>query len=112
VGALLATLPFIVLLVAAALWAERRYARFDRLPGHYDWRGRATCMGSRQAITLVVPALFALILLVMSLITILFPPEQQSGSLIPAVLLAGLTLLVAYALILWLTERWVSAQDR
>ena len=44
----------IALLLAAAVWTDRRYARFARLPTHFDLRGRADAFGPRMVILWVV----------------------------------------------------------
>ena len=107
---LLAALPFAFILVVSGLWAERRYRRFRELPGHYGLGGHVTRMGSRRAITVAIPLLFALFLVVFSLTPLLVPPENQNGSIVPGVIFSGVVMVAAYGLVVWLTERWVSRQ--
>lgn len=104
------TLPFAAILLAAGIWAERRYGDFAELPGHYGFGGHVTRMGPRRLITLVMPFLFVLFLVAISLTPLLVPPENQNGSLVPGVIFAGVVMVLSYAFVLWLTERWVRAR--
>ena len=104
------TLPFAAILLAAGIWAERRYRDFAELPGHYGLDGKVTRMGSRRTITLAIPILFALFLVVFSLTPLLVPPENQTGDALSGLLFAGVVMVLSYAFVLWLTERWVRAR--
>ena len=107
---LLATVPFVAVLLASGRWANRRYARFDELPGHYDIRGRATTMAPRRVMAWMLPVLFSIVLVAIAIFTALVPPEYRNGDPLIGILVGGLGLLAGHALVLWLTERWANRQ--
>ena len=108
---LVVTLPFVALLLLSGAWANRRYARFDEIPGHYDFRGDPTRMSPRGMMVWLMPAVFSFALIVINAASVLSPPEIRKGSPILNALFMGVLLLGAQALLLWLTERWARQQD-
>ena len=104
------TLPFVVFLLASGVWANRRFTRFEELPGHYDFRGNPTRMAPRSVMVWMLPILFSFLLVGNAAIFALAPPEAVNGNAITGVLLIAVILTAAQALVLWLTERWASKQ--
>ena len=107
---LAAALSFICMLIGSGVWASRRYARFDQLPGHYDFGGRPTRMQSRRLMVWMLPVLFSLTLAAISLVPMLVPPNLVNGDPMIGVIIAGLGLVGAQVFVLWLTERWARSQ--
>ena len=108
---LLVSLPFVVILLASGVWASRRFACFDQLPGHFDIRGRVTRMAPRRTMVWMLPVLFSLVLVFLALVTQGIPPEVRNGSPVTGALIGGITLVAAQFFVLWLTDRWARQQD-
>ena len=102
-----ATLLF---LIASGLWAERRFADFQKLPMHYGFSGKPTYYGSRSvAIWLPTVILIAVIVLNASLIYVL-DSDQISGDPHFGVMLSCTVIAAAQVFILWLHTRWANRQ--
>ena len=71
----LATVPFVAVLLASGRWANRRYARFDELPGHYDIRGEATRMAPRAQMAWLMPVVSSIVLVAIAIA----PPSYSVG---------------------------------
>lgn len=109
-AALVLTLPFVAVLLYSGAWADRRYRRFDKLPGHFDFHGKATRMTPRRTMAWLLPVIFSLSLIAVALIAALAPPEMRNGEAWPGVLVGGAALVAGQAFVLWLTERWARRQ--
>ena len=107
---LLISLPFVGVLLASGAWASRRFARFEQLPGHFDFRGRATRMAPRRVMVWMLPILFSAMLVFITLLTEMVPPEYRNGDPLVGALIGGVSLVGAQALVLWLTDRWARRQ--
>lgn len=103
--------PFLLLIMLSGLWANQRFKRFDRLPGHFDISGKATYLAPRSVIIWYIPISLAALLIAITLAGILIPGELQNGDAVTGVVFGGVCILGAQILILWLTERWASLQD-
>ncbi|MBU1253436.1 hypothetical protein Q9K01_03295 [Qipengyuania sp. DY56-A-20] len=103
-------MPFVGLLLLSGLWAGRRYARFEQLPGHYDIAGNPTRMAPRRTMVWMLPMLFSLVLLTIATFTALIPREMQNGEPAIGALFGGVSLVAAQMFVLWLTERWARRQ--
>ena len=109
-GSFLAAFPFAVILIASGFWANSRFARFDRLPSHFNIRGEADAFAPRRLMAWALPILFSLILLAIPVLVIVLPPEAQHGDPLPGVVLGGTSLVGAEIFVLWLTVRWARKQ--
>lgn len=107
---LFVSLPFVAILLASGVWASRRFARFDKLPGHFDFRGRVTRMAPRRTMVWMLPVLFSALLVFLALVMQGIPPELRNGSPVTAALIGGITLVAAQFFVLWLTDRWAGRQ--
>lgn len=107
---LFVSLPFVAILLASGVWASRRFARFDELPGHFDFRGRVTRMAPRRTMVWMLPVLFSALLVFLALVMQGIPPELRNGSPVTAALIGGITLVAAQFFVLWLTDRWAGRQ--
>ena len=96
----------IALLLASGAWTDRRYRQFDRIPGHYDFRGRATRLDPRRQMAWLLPVLFSLMIAGFIVLVSVVPPEMQNGDPSMGLALICVTLLGAQALVLWLLSRW------
>lgn len=103
--------PFVLLIMASGLWANRRFRRFKRLPGHFDITGKATYLAPRSLIIWYIPIVLSTVLIAIALAGVLVPRELQNGDAVTGVVLGGVCILGAQMLILWLTERWASRQN-
>lgn len=107
---LLVSLPFIVTLLYSGLWTSRRYARFNKLPGHYDITGRPTRMAPRRTMVWLLPILFSFSLAVIALLTLVIPKSMQNGDPTIGVIVGGVGLLGGQLFVLRLTEKWARSQ--
>lgn len=100
----------IVALLASGWWTNRRYRRFDRLPGHYGLTGRATRMDSRKVMAWLLPVVFSLVIAGIAGLQMAMPAEAHRGD--PSILLTlmPMILLGAQGLVLWLLHRWAARQ--
>ena len=103
-------LPFVGLLLLSGLWASRRYARFERLPGHYDMAGNPTRMAPRHTTVWMLPIIFSLVLLAIVTFTIVLPREMLNGDPAIGAFVGGVCLSGAQVFVLWITERWALRQ--
>ncbi len=103
-------LPFVGLLLLSGLWASRRYARFEQLPGHYDITGNPTRMASRATMVWMLPIAFSCVLLAIATFTVVLPREMLNGDPAIGALVGGVCLFAAQLFVLWLTERWAQRQ--
>ncbi len=108
---LAATLPFVAVLLLSGLWANRRYRSFERLPAHFDIRGKADAYASRRTMVWMLPTLFSIMLVAIALFTIFLPRELQNGDPVVGVLVVGLALAGAQVFVLRLTESWARGQS-
>ncbi len=112
-GALVVALgvPTILLLLLSGLWADRRFAKFDELPAHYDFKGRPTRFASRRLMVWLTPFVFVSGLAITLLPMWLVPPEMQNGNPVTGAVLVCVVLLAGQGVILWLHDRWAKAQN-
>lgn len=110
----LGAMAFAALSIATLLWSgwwtDRRYARFDRIPGHYDFKGRATRLDPRRQMAWLLPVVFSVLIAGYGALFYLLPAELQNGDPSDGLLLVSLVLLATQALILWLLARWARSQ--
>lgn len=97
----------ITILLASAVWADRRYRGYDRLPVHFDWRGRADAFGPRKVIVWLVPGIFAVTLAGIAVLMLWLPREMQNGDPSVGIAVATLAMIGGQAFALWLLDRWV-----
>lgn len=109
IGTMAVVVIAIVMLLGSGFWTDRTYRRFDELPGHYDFKGRPTRMAPRRVMAWLTPVVFSLMLAVMA-IAIASLPRAIQNSPDAGIIFASLTFLGAQGLILWLLQRWASAQ--
>lgn len=98
----------IVLVFSAAWQTDRRYRRFERLPTHFDLRGRADAFGPRHAIVRIVPAILVSTLVSIAAIMVLVPRDMQNGDPVVGILVASVAVLSAQASTMWLLARWAA----
>ncbi len=99
-------------LLASGWWTNRRYRRFDRLPGHYDFTGKATRMDSRKVMAWLLPAMFSLVIAAMAGLQLAIPAEAHKGDPSTPLYLIPTILIGAQGLVLWLLHRWAARQPR
>lgn len=100
----------IMVLLASGWWTNTAYARFDQLPGHYDWRGRATRMERRSVMAWLLPVVFSVTLAALMVMLILLPAEMTNGDPSVGLYVAATSLVGAQGSVLWLLSRWAKAQ--
>ena len=110
-SAITLVLPFIAVLLASGAWAARRFAAFEQLPGHFDFKGRASRLTPRNVMVWMLPGLFSVMLSVSAAAMAAIPRAYQNGDPSTGILIAGLSFLAAQGFVLWLTDRWARQQD-
>ena len=100
----------IAALLASGLWTELRFASFEKLPAHYDFRGEPTRYSSRSVMAWLLPCVFSIMLVVVTVAMSAIPEEVRNGDPLGGVIVCCATFLVAQALILWLHTRWAQRQ--
>ena len=100
----------VLLLLLSGWWTNRAYARFDKLPGHYDWRGRVTRMERRAVMAWLLPVMFSVVLIVMMVLLIVLSPDMVNGDPSVGLYLVSATLLGSQAGVLFLLSRWAKQQ--
>ena len=102
----------IALLLGSAIWTNRRYARFDKLPGHFDIRGRPTCFFPRAVVAWLLPLVFTITAVVLVFVVMVIPQSETREATLYFVAMNCLILLAAQAFVLCLIERWARSQDQ
>tara|TARA_B100000678_G_scaffold89394_1_gene74273 strand:- start:1539 stop:1886 length:348 start_codon:yes stop_codon:yes gene_type:complete len=94
----------------AARWADRRYARFERLPGLFGITGKVARLDPRRVTLFLYPALAATIL-AFGLVLVLasgLPTHGNLKGVFPAI---GLGFMCSMAFHLWMIDRWAQRQS-
>ena len=99
----------VFLCFVAATWADRRYARFDHLPGLFGITGKVARLDPRRVTLYLYPVLAAVILTLGAVLPIAFGLPTQ-GNLVGPFLAIGIGFVCAMAWHLWMIERWARAQ--
>ena len=102
--------PTILFLVGSAFWMNRRYRRFDRLPGHFDFKGRPTRLDPPWVMVWLVPLSLAVMMAAIMFSLWFVPAEMQNGDPRVGIAIAALGLSGSQAFIIWLVERWAKQQ--
>ncbi|MXO89429.1 hypothetical protein [Pontixanthobacter aquaemixtae] len=100
----------ILLLLLSGWWTNSTYARFDKLPAHYDWKGRATRMERRAVMAWLLPVMFSIILVTMIVLLIALSPDMVNGDPSVGLYLVSATLLASQASVLWMLSRWAKSR--
>ena len=100
----------VIALVWSGFWANKRFADFDQLPGHFDFAGRATRLSPRRTMVWLLPIMFSVMMVVMSAAPYLVKSEYRNGDPLLGLVITAIALLGAQAFILWLTDRWAKQQ--
>ncbi|MDC0886561.1 DUF1648 domain-containing protein [Altererythrobacter sp.] len=108
--ALVVMVAAILFLCGSAIWTDQRYSRFDQIPAHYDFRGRATRFAPRTFMAWLVPALLSFILLGFPLLAIFIPAEMQNGDPTTGLIVMSLIFVGTQFFVLWLLGRWARTQ--
>ena len=103
-------LPFVVALMLSGVWASNRFASFDKLPSHFDLRGKADRFAPRGVMVWMLPVLFSLMLVGTAAAFLLVPQHMQNGDQVPGVIFSGCVLVAAQVFVLWLTVRWAQGE--
>ncbi|TNE56732.1 MAG: hypothetical protein EP341_04530 [Sphingomonadales bacterium] len=102
----------ITMLLYSGYWTDRTYARFERIPGHYDFHGNATRLTPRRQMAWLIPVIFSVILAVFTVLFELIPADMQNGDPSIGLVFSSVVLVSAQGLILWLLSRWARSQDQ
>lgn len=96
----------IAVLIYSGWWTDRRYARFDQIPAHYNLRGEATRLTSRSQMAWALPVGFSMMIFGFTAIFGLMPAEYQDDDPNAVLVFVCIILLGAQGLTLWLLGRW------
>ena len=99
-----------LILIALAVWADRRFAGYDRLPRQFGFTGKATAYGPRWVIIWVLPVMFVGMLLMFAFLPGILPPENVNGDPDTGLKIASLVLPCSQIFVLWLLVRWARGQ--
>ena len=110
-GELALTLLTVAILLASGAWTERRFRRFDQLPAHYDFSGKATRYSPRRTMAWLLPVTFSVLMVVIVFAISAIPDKYRDGSTLSATILCSTALLGAQGTMLWLHARWARKQD-
>jgi len=105
-GALICAGLAIALLVYSGAWTDRTYRRFDKIPGHYDWRGNATRLDSRRQMAWLLPAIFSFLIVGFAAMVWVTPAGMVNGNPSTGLVFTSLVLLAIQGLVLRLLARW------
>ncbi|GAA4051275.1 DUF1648 domain-containing protein [Parerythrobacter jejuensis] len=108
--ALAVMLLAILALCGSALWTDRHYQRFDQIPAHYDFRGKATRLAPRTTMAWLLPGIMVAMLLGFLILLTVIPAELQNGDPSSGLILMSVIFVLTQGLILWLLHRWARAQ--
>ena len=97
----------VLLCFLAAMRADRRFARFDRIPWQFGLAGAPTSFGPRRAFFFLMPWLGVALLVLMGLSLVFLP---ATGSPAVAFVAVGLITLAIELLLIHLIERWARTQ--
>ncbi len=111
-GAMVFAALSVITLLWSGWWTDRRYSRFDRIPGHYDFKGRATRLDSRHQMAWLLPVLFSLLIASYGVLFYFVPLQLHNGDPSTGLVLVCLVLLATQGLILWLLARWARSQNQ
>ena len=100
-----------MILIASALWAEWRFAAYDRLPRQFGFTLKPTSYGPRWLIIWLTPVLLIAVLGLLVFLPGIVPPEMINGDPDDGVKIASVALVGAQAFILWLLVRWANGQS-
>jgi hypothetical protein len=109
-GALVIAVATLVFLIASALWAERRFARFVNLPMHYGFTLEPTRMGSRSAAIWLPTGILVAVVLLNALLPTILGRDHINGDPDFGLTFASLAIVAAQIFILWLHTRWARRQ--
>lgn len=105
-AAWISVLATITVLIGSALWAERRYSGYTKLPARFDWRLRAASFMPRSIVLWMTPVVFVGILALIAWIGGNAPPERMHGDPNTGVFSACASVIWAQLFVLWLVGRW------
>ena len=100
------------LLLLSGRWASKRFAEFDKLPGHFDFAGRATRMTSRSRMVWLLPITFSAMMVVVAVMIYSVPGDYGSAGPLPWLIFTGGSLLGSQVFVLWLTDRWAKQKRK
>ncbi|NCP18617.1 MAG: hypothetical protein GW855_05585 [Erythrobacter sp.] len=110
-GALIASVVFALICCLAifvlARRADRRLARFRRIPWQFGMGGEPTYFGPRRLFFYFTPCLGAVLIILMGLSLTVLP---ANGNPAVAFLSVGASILAAQLLLIWLVEPWARTQ--
>nr|WP_298895248.1 hypothetical protein [uncultured Altererythrobacter sp.] len=100
----------VIVLVWSGFWANKHFADFDQLPGHFDWAGQASRLTPRRRMVWLLPIMFSFMMVAFAVMPYFVPGDYDPAGAIPWLLFTGASLLGAQAFVLWLTYRWAKQQ--
>ncbi len=108
--ALLVAAAACLFLIASAIWAEVRFAGYQRLPRQFGLTLKPKAYGPRWLIIWLVPALFIMTLGMIVFLPDYLPPENINGDPNTGVIFASGAIVAAQVFVLWLLVRWANSQ--
>lgn len=87
-------------------WLTRRFRAYDRLPHHFDFRGRPDAFGPPWVVLRLVPGILGSALVAVTTLSFAVYDPRQVGALILGMVIASASMVSALALTAWLLVRW------
>jgi|GEM_PF-1626734 len=109
IAAALICVACVVLCFAAAILADRRYVRFEKLPGLFGITGEVLRLDPRRFTLYLYPVLAGGILALALVLPVAFGLPTH-GNLVGVFVGLGLAFVCSMALHLWMIERWARGQ--
>lgn len=93
-------------LAFGTVWLQRRFGGYERLPNHFDLRGRPDAFGEPWLIFRLVPAILGIALIAIFVLNYVEYDREEHGALAVGMLVASGGMIAALALTGWLLVRW------
>jgi hypothetical protein len=101
----------VIFLLYTGYWTDRRYARFEQFPAHYDFRGRATRLSPRKQMAWAVPIGLSVLLIGLVMLLEVMPAQYINDDPEIAIWSMIIGFPLVQALVLWLLSRWAARQS-
>ncbi len=99
------------LIAGSAVWANQRFAGFERLPRQFGATLKPRAYAPRWVMVWLMPALLVGVLCFIAALFAFLPPEHVNGDPSLGLILASSGLVGAQGFSLWLLTRWANGQD-
>ncbi len=103
---MLLALAAFAFLIASSLWAQRRFARFAKLPMQYNIRMKPTWYAPRWLAIWLTTGVFAAVIALNLGLATMVDPRFRNGDPETGIVLTSVLIVLVQIFILWLHSRW------